>query len=333
MIRRALSNISAACAARFTVLVPDWLRGMFWRSPLARKARLLGVDHREKSVEIAWLSGKPKVASNSTNPCNIDLYVPKSFFLERTITAPVNARGKLKTMAELDLKHRTPIQPEDVFSILGEPRASSDKNLSVCQWVLKRSEVEEWRALLAKKSIRLRKIFLEDHEAPVADFSNHLSSNAKIWRWLNAMLAVGALAGLFAGALYPGWFALQQKNALELEISDLRSQALSLRREVEVLRQQDSERTEFVDMLLRRGSLVDTLRDLTVALPDEVWIESMSYNSERVAINGSSSASAADLVLSLGKKPGFGNPRLSGPVSKTAANAERFEITFDVEGG
>ncbi|MFZ5963017.1 PilN domain-containing protein [Thalassococcus sp. BH17M4-6] len=270
---------------------------------------------------------------DAKNPARrvIDLQVPPTLFLERQVTAPVTARSKLETLAELDLRHRTPFSPGDVYSQLGTPKVQGD-TLVVPQWVAKRSDVAEWQRNLSAHGMRLRRVHVDGQPRPIADFSATIAPGGRKLRWVNGLLAAVAVAAVLAGWLYPGWVARDQSRVLQDDLVALRAEALALRQEVETLRSRDSERAAFLDTLLRRAALIDTLRDLTVALPDEVWIETVTYSPKRTTINGQIDGSAADLVLALGKRPVFRNPRLSGPVSKTPADGERFEITVDLEG-
>lgn len=331
MTRRSPSRMGAALAARFSVLAPDWLCAMFLGHPMARKMRVSEGVMTRRSIPADLLT---KSVASDRKPRKvrvIDMHVPAEQFLQRQIAAPGTARSKLETLAELDLRQRTPFAPGDVFSQLGTPKLE-DGMLKVPQWVVKRSDVTDWQRNLAAHGLRMRRLYVDGQPRPIADFSSAIAPAGRKLRWLNCLLGGAALATTLAGWLYPGWVAQDQSRILQRDLVALRAEALTLRQEVETLRSQDSERAAFLDTLLRRATLIDTLRDLTVALPDAVWIETVTYSPKRTTISGQIDGSAADLVLALGKRPVFRNPRLSGPVSKTPANGERFEITIDLEG-
>lgn len=332
MIRRSPSRIGAALAAWLSELIPDWLCALFWASPMARSVHAVSADPKEAEIHLAALSDGEAPGPGTQMIGNIDLHVPADHFFERVVSAPKSARSKLHALAELDLRHRTPFNPAEVHTQLGVSTTNGEQ-VQVQQWVVKRSDVSEWRRNLANRGMRLRRLYVEGQSRPIADFSADIATGGHALRWINSLLVAGIVTCVLTGWMYPGWIAHEQSKALEAELVVLRAKALALRRDVDALRARDSERAVFLDTLFRRASLVDTLRELTVALPDEIWVEAITYSPERTTINGQIQGSAADLVLALGQRPAFINPRLSGRVSKTPADAERFEITIDLDGG
>jgi Tfp pilus assembly protein PilN len=78
-----------------------------------------------------------------------------------------------------------------------------------------------------------------------------------------------------------------------------------------------------------RPRLSQTLRDLTVALPDTVWLSELGFSQTGAVLSGETADSAADLVIALAALREFENPRLSGSVSRTPAGREQFELVID----
>ncbi|MES0863751.1 PilN domain-containing protein [Ruegeria sp. SCPT10] len=261
----------------------------------------------------------------------MDVYLPPELFFERRLVLPVTACDKLQEVALLDLQSRTPFELADIYWRLGRP-AKKNSVIEVSQWIVRREDVQSWKHNLERNGYRVCKLFVDIDSAPlpVVDFSDEILPGRQTFRKLNIALACTALLSLFSAWLYPGWSARIDTRVLQLELDTLRSQALLERHKVEEIRQTEAQKTTLVDAVMLRPLLVDTLRELTISLEDDVWVSSMAFNTSRVVITGEAGNSAAEAVLSLGERSGFGNPRISGPVSRTARGSEQFEITLDL---
>lgn len=339
MAGRAPSRLGAWMNAQFRALVPDWFGAVFLGVPLARKLRfdpaVDGVTSR-----FGRLTAGTSLLSHDSPPKKrlrktiVDAYIPAEHFLKRTVSAPRGARAKLDMLAELDLRQATPFRPEEVRFLLDQPKTTED-TVYATQWVAKRADIELWAKRLAMHGLRLRKVFVanSDLSMPIADLTLQIAGAGRKLRFLNAGLALMAAGAGAVGLLYPAWKAQQQTEVLNQHQADLQTRAVALRQEVQTLRAAEAERAAFLDILFRRPVLVDTIRELTIALPDNVWLGTLEFRTDKVVITGEAQDSAANTVLLLSEKPRFGNPRLSGQVARTATNAERFQITFDLEVG
>ena len=341
MADRHPSRLFQWVGTQMSGLAPDWVRAMFLGAPMARPLIFeSGADkilrRRGRVVApLALLDGRDMPEASRRKAVNVDAIIPRHLILRREITAPASARRTLRSVARLDLLRQTPFREADVFWALGSERSDRDGQVKAAQWVIRRSDVAQWRARLRKAGLKLRRVYVDGAEevGALADFSADLAPAARRWRRLNAVLALSA-AGLAAvWWLYPGWIASQQLEKLSREQTALQAEALTLRREIESLRQLASDRTAFLDLVYRRPLLSHMLRELTVALPDSVWTDTFVFRTDRVVVTGEAEDSAADLVIALSGNPRFGNPRLSGPVSSTANGTERFELTVDVGAG
>lgn len=335
MSSQSATGMGTWVAARFSALVPGVVRSLFTGYPLARAVRFVPPDQVKgrRTLPVDYLTQDATQTPKINRAKRIDVLAPPELFLRRTLRAPKTARKNLDAMASLDLRQRTPFDPAEVFWQL-DAVTQQDDMLEVTQWVIKRAEVAQWRARLSQQGYRVRQIYVQGAQtaAPIADFSGDLVPWRRGITVLNTLLLCSAVAIALAAWIYPGWIAERQTRDLASQQQALAVQAVDLRREVEALRALDSERTAFLDTILRRPLLVDTLRELTVALPDPVWISSVVYTPQRVVMNGETSGSAAEIVLALGSRRMLGNPRLSGPVQRTATGAERFEISLDLGG-
>jgi len=333
MSSQTATGIGTWVAARFSALVPDWLRAMFFGYPLARSILFVPSSkaNGRHTLSQDLLTADVATPSHSTRRKRMDVLAPAEFFLKRTIRVPKSAGSKLYATAALDLRQHTPFNLQDVHWQLDAPQ-KSDGFVEATQWVVKKADVEKWRARLAAHGYQVRRVFVQGAKTaqPIADFSDELVPWRRGLLVLNTALILAATMVALAAWLYPGWVAERQASALQTQVQILQVEAIDLRRKVEALRGLDQERTAFLDTILRRPLLIDSLRELTVALPDDVWIAALVYSPERIVMNGETSGSAAEIVLNLGKRRMLGNPRLSGPVQKTATQAERFEISIDL---
>lgn len=333
MIRRTFVDVEAKLTDWADGLLPEWIGAMFWGQPMAVPVRFSTshLNQADVNVLIDALSREVAQKWQGNGTPAIDIFVPAEFFFERRLSLPLTARGKLEEMALLDLRSRTPFELSNIYWRLGKPIIQDD-TIDVSQWIVRRDDVANWKLNLKKNGFRVRKLFVDTENAPsaIADFSDELLPGRQNFRKLNAALVSVTALALFAVWLYPGWSARSEARALQIELETLRSEALLERRKVEEIRKAEAQKAAFVDAVLLRPLLLDTVRELTVSLEDNVWVSTLTFNTSHVVITGEAGNSAAETVLSLGKRSGFGNPRLSGPVSRTARGAERFEITLDL---
>ncbi|WP_037317579.1 PilN domain-containing protein [Ruegeria halocynthiae] len=333
MIRQTFRNVSVRLAGWADGLIPEWVGAMFWGQPMAVPVwfRKTHSEQAEITLPTVALTKEISIQEQGRNTPIVDISVPSEFFFERRLKLPLSARSKLEEMSLLDLRSRTPFELNNIYWRLGKI-IIRDGAIEVSQWIVRREDVESWRLNLKKNGYRVRKLFVETESAPsaITDFSDEILPGRQSFRRLNAVLITVAVLALFSAWLYPGVSARSETRALQLELETLRSEALLERRKVEDIRKREAQKAAFVDAVLLRPLLLDTVRELTVSLEDDVWVSTLTFNTSHVVITGEAGDSAAETVLSLGKRSGFGNPRLSGPVSRTARGSEQFEITLDL---
>lgn len=315
---------------------PDWLKAMFFGMPMATEVQFskdVTTIARRKGQLIAPES-LLQIGSPETPPVRsriVDVLIPDTFFLKRKIEAPTTADKNLKKLVALDMVRRTPFRPVTVYWAISKPHKSGN-TLHVEQWIIKRNYIERLQQRAAKAGLRIRKVFVEGApiQHPIADLSASVTPNAKRWRVLNGILAIGAVGLAAMVWLYPAWQASVETDRLNETIAQNRTRALAMRQDVEGLRSHKMERAAFLDIVYQGPRLSHILRDITVALPDSVWISDMNFSPERVVVSGEVSGSAAQLVLALAQRNEFHNPRLSGPVARANNGAERFELALDL---
>lgn len=327
-------------AEEFSKLVPGWFSAMFLARP-----RLMSLEFHPNLDQIERRRGRilaplalledaqtPPLPPSLRAP--VDAALPEAFFLKRRIAVPQAASRSLQQVAALDLARRTPFRADEVHWALSAPQAVASEVVAT-QWVAMREDIEALRGRLARIGLVLMRahVATDPGAGAIADLPGPVATRARTWRRLNALLGVSAAILAAALWLLPGWVAARALVPVSEDLAARRAEALTLRREVEGLRALEAERAAFVDTVIHPPRLAEVLRDLSVAIPDEVWISEMGYRPSGVTVSGETSASAADLVLALSTRRGFANPRLNGPVARTATGGERFGIALDMEQG
>ena len=315
-------------------LLPSWLKAMFFGVPFAKK--LWCIDTPQKSytrpshsVLSLDLLSDPEFSGQVKQKGIVDIVVPQSLFLRRQVTAPKTASGSLSAIAELDMQRKTPFSQGNAYWVLGRPQRTQ-AGITVDQWIAKRTAVIAWKERMANAGLHVRRLLIED-AGVLADFSKEVAPKSKIWRRVNGALAC-TLLGLGAfNWLYPAWSIEGDLKRLEHDKTTLTEHALSLRTATERLQQQEDEKTEFLSLLANRPLLSETLKELTEALSDDVWLTSIEFRNDTIVINGETTSSVPKLVLALSSHSRFDDVSLSGPVARTAIGAERFELNLRVE--
>jgi general secretion pathway protein L len=334
-VTKAISNLQKWFCDEIAAVMPRSIGPMFFGSPAARKLSFHGdasivVEQGGNLVAPRSLIGPSPPDLQPVSSCVVDAALPASFFLLRQIDLPAAAARTLHSAAELDMVRRTPFRTTDVCWAISPPNRHAGR-VRVQQWIAKRSDIEELRVRLDKIALTLRQISVDGHleAGAVASLSGPFAARSRRWRLVNGVTAAVSIMLAVAIGLLPAWSAREYLIATDRELATLRDQALALRREVDALRSKESERSAFVDAVVRRPRLIEVLRELTVALPDEIWLVEVNYRPGVVAVTGEIDGSAADLVLSLADASAFTNPRLNGPVALTAQGGERFELAID----
>lgn len=314
-------------------LTPGFIKVAFFGGSSARSARfapgIAEVKRRRGCIEIpeTLLGPTPPVIPKLKRPQRVDVVLPEQRVLKRQISAPKKARGKLADLARLDLKRNTPI-PEDAASWALGGLKTEGQNLNATQYVAKKADMGVLRRSLSEVGLEVRRFVVSTPEGKLLPLAGDTSSasGGRGWRRLNAALAFGVVCASTFVWLQPAIIAQARIAEQETKLRDLRRETVALRRELDAARAQFSEDERLKAALRLRPRLVESLRNVTVSLPDEAWLADMTFSPEAMTLSGETSGAASDLVLGLSENRQFGNPRLSGPTTRTNTGRERFEI-------
>ena len=320
-------------ATRFlSSAVPDWLSALVFGRPMARALKFQNADALSKKggafyAPMAWLKDGATIPEKRGKRF-VDVMLPQARLLKREVKLPKTPRRALGNAVALDMLRKTPFRTDQTYSILTDIRTEGT-GTSVTQWVARRDDIDGLRKRLAQAGLVVRQVLVADATAePLADFSAEVYPMGRLWRGVNVIAVLAALA---AGAWIWAQPALQVQDALkaqEAELQRLTAEALALRSNMQEQSTEATERTAFLERMTRRTPIVATIRAATVMMPDDVWLTDMAIDRARVTLRGSTSGSAAQMLLDLPRNRLLLNPQLAGPVSQTSDGRERFDIVF-----
>lgn len=331
-------SIFGTGAARFlSSAMPDWLLALVFGRPMARALMFGKADALTKKggrllAPMDWLKNGADVPEKRGKRF-VDVMLPQGQLLKREVKLPKTPRRALGKAVALDMLRKTPFRTDQTFSILTDIRTEAT-GVSVTQWVARRDDIDGLRQRLARAGLIVRQVLVADIAAePLADFCADVYPMGRVWRAVNvAAVLIAICAGAWMWA-QPALVVQDARRAQDAEVERLTAEALTLRNSMQAQSTQASERTAFLDRMTRRTPVVATLRAATVMMPDDVWLTDMAFDRARVTLRGTTSGSAAQMLLDLPRNRLLLNPQLAGPVSQTADGRERFDIVFQTVQG
>ncbi len=274
-------------------------------------------------------TGTPPI-NTLTNPVIVDVILPQTACLIRDIALPKMSRKNLLQAIALDTQRTTPFQSDEIIWTYIPVEKGK-----IRQFIFRQADAIELQMRLENSDLIVKQLMVEKcADPPLFDFSSKLTDPYGFWRKVNFALTA-ILVGIIAASVWQP--IATDRRALEhvnQEITELRKTALASRTELTEINGAQEEKAAFLQILSKQYFLADLLRELTVRLPDSVWISSIQYNGTEVIISGSVKGSAAELVLVVAQSNILVNPRLSGPVSRgQIPDTENFEIAATIRQG
>lgn len=257
----------------------------------------------------------------------VNAILPQSACLVRDVFLPKMNEKNLRQAITLDTQRATPFQQDQIFWTY-----VPIEDGKVRQCIFRRADAIQLRGRLADSGIILKKLMVQGGgNKPLVDFSSKLTDPYRFWRKINIMLIIILFAmggGVFWRPVVIDRADLAQVNQ---RITELRETALILRTKMTEIEGAQEEKLIFLKYLSQQYMLADLLRELTIRLPDTVWLSSLQFTGAEVIINGTVKGSAAELVLTIAESGTLINPSLSGAVSTgQVLGTESFEITTTI---
>jgi general secretion pathway protein L len=264
-------------------------------------------------------------------PARVVLRLPEAALLEREVVLPLAAERDPEAVLGYDMDRLTPFRASDVVWRASElKRDRAGNRLSLRLSLVPRSFFAAAVTSLARIGLKPDAV---EASAPGGGWRRlplNAPGNAKRTTMWGLRLAAGSIAMLMLIAVgLP--FARQSlaERAVAAQIATLRprvAEALALRqRAVSDAGGADA----FADLAASVGNPLAVLAALTVTLPDDTYLESLSLSQRRLVMTGRSAA-AARLIGLLAADPLVRTPAFAAAVTRAPTGGDEFAIRAEV---
>ncbi|HET6604079.1 MAG TPA: PilN domain-containing protein [Xanthomonadaceae bacterium] len=264
------------------------------------------------------------------------LILPPARVLRRSLTLPAAALENLRQVVAFELDRQTPFKPEQVhYDARVARRDAADRQVEVELALVPRSLIESQLERLGALGGTLDAVDTRGADGRRLGFNllppeqRAHRANARVW--LNLALGLGALLLLAVAAVHTVENRRAAVAELEAEVEHQRSEA----RAVNQLREALADAVEGANFLaVRRAAqplMIGLLEELTTRLPDDTYLERLSYSDGQLTVTGQSSEPAR-LLGSLQDSAHIRSPALSGSIQPDPRTGkDRFTITAGYE--
>lgn len=247
-------------------------------------------------------------------------------FIKRHLSDISLPRSRMGAIAELDISGSTPFAPASMRILFAE----SAKAEGGTHCFLVRAEIlSQIERDLAQAGLNTTAIYVRDGDN-VTKTDLCLQNRKPRWRPAMALsLLVGASAFLYAFlSLWLNAGAANRQLAAEAEHKLAKIQ--ELRPAFEARRAEEARFAELRALQTRVPSATTVLNELARRLPDDSFLESVSWDGQVLTVSGFSQ-SPPPLIALLEQSSLFQNVAFAGPITKAPGNTgARFEIRMDV---
>jgi len=261
-------------------------------------------------------NGHGALAAPRAKPRAVELRLPASAVLRKSVRLPAAAAENLRSVLALEMDRETPFAAEAVW--FGHRIARRDRvSLMVDLAVVPRPLFEECMARLAAAGMVARWIAIEPLAGePAARFA--IADSGRSWIGAASLPLLGLVLALSAATL---GLDLMRAQSLEQELAATRAraeQALALRRS---LGDGESRRSGVPS----RAALLAALAD---AVPDGVWLDRLRIDGKGIEISGFAQDAAA-LLVRLDQSGPFRDAHFIGATVRDAkTQREHFQIAL-----
>jgi general secretion pathway protein L len=259
----------------------------------------------------------------------VELRLPAAVALSKTVTLPAVAEENLRGVLAFEMDRETPFRAEDVrFAARVTGRA--DRQIRVTLTVVPRPPAARALEAAARRGLVVARLTVEAADGTVVDLTDPAERPAarRTSRLLPALVGVLALAV----AVVPPLMSLWRAEQLDARIAALQERAgLALRLRAELDRRSGA--ASSLDVRKARTTLaLAVLAELSVRLPDGVWLDQVRLSGAELRLSGYAPA-AAELIAVLDDSPLLSAVRFeTGVVQDPVHRRERFQIAATVEG-
>lgn len=285
--------------------------------------RLEGTDITATSSLSAMAQGMSP--QRGDNGCAVVLAPDR--FIKRRLSAVNLPRSRMAAIAELDISGSTPFTPTSMRMLFPESaRAVGGTHCFLVKAeILSQIELELTRAGANSTAVCVRDgedIVETDLRIQVRKPRSHQFTMLALLVGTSALLYAFLAIWLTAGATNR-----QLTAKAEQELANIQE----LRPAFEARRTEESRFAELRVLQSNFPSATAVLSELAQKLPDDSFLESVSWDGQSL-IAGGFSRSAPQLIELLEQSPLFNNVAFAGPITKSPGNGgARFEIRMDIQ--
>ncbi len=260
--------------------------------------------------------------------------------LRKRLTLPLAAEENLRQVLSFEMDRQTPFKADQVYfdwhivkrdaaqrsllvDLLATPKATLDAALSQlapAQITIDAVDCAAGRGALHFEQTQGFNLLPAEKRGANSD------PQARI-RWILAASLVALIGMAMVQSLNARQKALEdlQARTAEMQKSALDTAKLSVK-----LREEIAGANFLSERKQKRSETVKVLLELTQRIPENTWLERISFVGEAVQLQGQST-SASDLIGLLQKSKHLGNPQIQGVIQPDAGTGkERFSLQLDI---
>ncbi|MEY6432702.1 PilN domain-containing protein [Thioalkalicoccus limnaeus] len=324
--------------AAYGVCLPGAWRRWF----LARDRRLLVIDRGGRAdlfiatgddrspvgeLDKAGTSVLPPIAGASTE--RTVLVIGAEQVLRRTLSLPLQVRENLAQVMRYEIDRFSPFAADQVYMSFAARPSRQAERLEVDLAICRRAPIQPWLERLRGVGRPVDQLTWEGAwpRANLLDPADRPPHKIQLVT-SGRLFALAVFALLVAILISPLWQRTQFVEEIERDLRRVRVEAI----QVDEVRQSLDQAREGSQALLRQKAqqplMADLLRELTLHLPDDTWIQNLDVQGQEVQLRGES-ARATALIERLERVPGFEGVAFRSPVTQVAQTGmERFHLMF-----
>ncbi|PIE82799.1 MAG: hypothetical protein CSA09_05150 [Candidatus Contendobacter odensis] len=265
-------------------------------------------------------------------PTELVLRLPAASALLRRVMLPLAAAANLRQVLAFEMDRLTPFDASKLYyDALVLERQPELRRMWVELTVLPRGEVNAALESLAAISIVPDRIDIQGSQKSINVLPPEKRPRRGVFsrRLLRVLIVIG-LGMVVANALVPLWQQRSLAITLQQQVNALQRQS----GEVLALRERMDKAVEISRFLLRKKQnnppMINLLRELTIALPDSVWLERLQFKDNTVQLIGQA-VSASILVGLIENTKLFENASFTSPVTNDRRTGkERFVLSANI---
>lgn len=304
---------------------------------LLRRLRggLIEVEEQTGNERDALAGAAERLRPNEETPPRQVLLLPPERTLRRRLTLPLAAEEHIGQVLSFEMDRQTPFRADQVyFDHYIQKRDATARTMLVELLAVPRSVLDQM--LQAVAVLPLDAVDVANGDAP-AGF-NLLPADKRAPR-VDKRLRINLI--LVAATIAMVWLVMHQSLALREQaiekLSDEVATARAAANQSAELKRQLRDAIEGANFLAKKKAeqaiTVDVLAEVTRLVPDDTWLERLSFVGAQVQLQGQS-AGADKLIGILTKSSCLANPQFQGIIQPDGATGkDRFSLAADLKTG